>query len=168
MAKLHLKLKEQEFCLIFCSQFCKSLHELLLYWSRSEFTGTLKNPIVLTAFYKTRSKSASFSYKEMCWGGNIWEMKDHMDTLHRGLRMIFELEVMFSHDELMLQLKDVRVVHATALPLPTYLVDFQPSWQLPLSWLMIHQVCPRKGKSHFRAPPSATPIVVPVWSKQWL
>lgn len=97
-------------------------------------------------------------------------MKNHMHILHRCLSMIFELEVMSSHDEPMLQLKDVRVAHVTALPLPAYLVDQQPSWQLPLSWLMIHQVCPRKGKSHFAfvAPPSATPTVFQVWSKQWL
>lgn len=154
--------------MIYCTTFCKSLHELLLCCSHIGFTGTLENPIVPTAFYKTKSKLAGFSYKEKCCGGNVWEMKEHMHTLHRCLSRIFELEVMLSHDDSMLQLKDVRVADVTALPLPAYLVDFQPSWQLPLSWLMIHQICPRKGKSHFRAPPSTTPTAVQVWSEQWL
>lgn len=96
MAELHLKLREQEFCLIFCSPFCKNLHEQLLCCSHIGFIWTLKNPIVPTAFYKTRGKLAVFNYKEMCWGGNVWEMKDHMHVLHRGLSMIFELEVMLS------------------------------------------------------------------------
>lgn len=96
MAELHLKLREQEFCLVFSSPFCKSLNELLLCRSHIGFTGTLKNPIVPTAIYKTGIKLAVFSYKEMCWGGNVWEMKDHMHTLRSDLSRIFELEVMLS------------------------------------------------------------------------
>lgn len=50
-------------------------------------------------------------------------MKDHMNLLYRCLSMIFELKVMLSHNELMLQLKDLRVAHLTALPPPACLVD---------------------------------------------